>query len=200
MKIEGSSTIQAAPARTFALLIDEDVLRRCVPGVRRLIREGEDRFAVILDVGFGSVEGTYEGRVALSEKVPPSRLQIAVDGQGRLGFVRGKGLLQLESDEKSGAQLTRIAYQGEVQIGGALASVGQRMVQGAARAMVGQFFAAIEAEAKAAESQVPVPVKHGRLRNLLRWLRSILRGLFQRRAVRRARPETTRAASQGGKS
>ncbi len=191
MKIEGSYTIQAAPARIFALLVDEDVLRRCVPGVRRLIREGEDRFALTLDVGFGSVQGTYEGRVALSEKVPPSRLQIAVDGQGRLGFVRGRGLLQLESDEKPGTQPTRIAYQGEVQIGGALASVGQRMIQGAAKAMVGQFFAAIEAEAIAAESPVPIPVKHGRLRNLLRWLRSILRGLFQRFATRRPRSERT---------
>lgn len=191
MKIEGSYAIQAAPARVFALLVDEEVLRRCVPGVRRLIRESEDRFGLTIDVGFGSVQGTYEGRVTLSEKVPPSRLQISVEGQGKLGFVRGKGLLQLEPDEASGAPSTRISYQGEVQIGGALASVGQRMIQAAAKAMVGQFFAAIEAEAKAAESAVPKPVKHGRLRNLLRWLRAILRSLFQQLAARRSRPKRT---------
>jgi hypothetical protein len=95
-------------------------------------------------------------------------------------------LLQLVPDDTSGKQSTRIAYQGEVQIGGALASVGQRMIQGAAKALVGQFFAAIEAEAKAAESAVPVSVRHGRLRNLLRWLRSILKGVFQRLATRRS--------------
>jgi len=105
-----------------------------------------------------------------------------VDGQGKLGFVRGKGFLRLEAEESSGAPSTRLVYQGEVQIGGTLAGVGQRMIQAASKVMVGQFFAAIEAEAKAAQSTSAMPVRHGPLRNLLRWLRSILRGLFHRPA------------------
>ena len=182
MKIEGAQTIQADRPRIFALLQDEDVLRRCLPGVQRLTRQADDRFALTWEVGFGSVRGTYEGKVLLTERDPPERIQIEVDGQGKLGFVRGKGFLRLEAEESSGAPSTRLVYQGEVQIGGTLAGVGQRMIQAASKVMVGQFFAAIEAEAKAAQSTSAMPVRHGPLRNLLRWLRSILRGLFHRPA------------------
>src|SRR5262249_14819771 len=124
VKIEGSQTIQADRPRVFALLVDEDVLRRCVPGVQRLTRQTEDRFALTLEVGIGSVRGTYEGTVSLTERAPPDRIQVEVDGQGKLGFLRGKGALRLEAEERSGAPSTRLLYQGEVQIGGTLAGVG----------------------------------------------------------------------------
>ena len=182
MKIEGTQTIQADRPRIFALLVDQDVLRRCIPGAQRLTRQADDRFALTLDVGFGSVRGTYEGKVSLTERSPPERIQIEVDGQGKLGFVRGRGLLRLEALEAGRAPWTRLVYQGEVQIGGTLAGVGQRMIQAASKVMLGQFFAGIEAEAKAAQRASAMPVKYGPLRNLLRWLKSILRGLFQRPA------------------
>ena len=182
MKIEGVQTIQAERPRVFALLLDEDILRRCLPGVQRLTRQADDRFALTWEVGFGSVRGTYEGNLSLTERAPPDRIQVKVEGQGKLGFVRGRGLLRLEAEESSGTPSTRLVYQGEVQIGGTLAGVGQRMIQAASKVMVGQFFAAIEAEAKAAQSNSAMPVRHGPIRNLLRWLRSILRGLFQRSA------------------
>ncbi len=181
MKIEGKYTTQGTRERVFALLLDEDMLRRCVPGCRRLVREGDDRFAVTLDVGLGSVQGTYEGTVSFRQKVPPERLEMIIDGKGKLGFVRGTASLQLGPGDNA-IQSTLITYQAEVQIGGTIAGVGQRMIQGAAKMMAGQFFAAIEAEAKAAATESAVAVKHGRLRNLLRWLRSILRNLFRRPA------------------
>ncbi len=182
MKIEGTYTSQGPRDRIFALLVDEQVLRRCVPGCRRLIKEGEDRFSVALDVGLGSVEGTYEGTVSLRQKAQPERLEMILEGKGKLGFVRGKASLQLTPAAQNGLPSTLVAYQGELQIGGTIASVGQRMLQGAAKMMAGQFFAAIEAEAKAAESASAVPVQHGRWRNLFRWLRSIFRDIFRRTA------------------
>jgi uncharacterized protein len=180
VKIEGTYASHGPRDRIFALLVDEEVLRRCVPGCRRLTKEGEDRFSVALDVGLGSVAGSYEGTVSLSEKVPPERLQIALEGKGKLGFVRGRASLQLATPAQNGQPSTLIAYQGEVQIGGTIASVGQRVLQGTAKMMAGQFFAALEAEAIAAESASATPVQHGRWRNFLRWLRSILRSLFRR--------------------
>ncbi len=180
MKIEGTYASQGPRDRIFALLVDEEVLRRCIPGCRRLIRDGEDRFSVALDVGLGSVEGVYEGTVSLSQRAPPERLEMVVEGKGKLGFVRGKASLQLTPTAHNGLQSTLIAYQGEVQIGGTIASVGQRMLQGAAKLMAGQFFAALEAEVRAAESASASPVQHGRWRNLVRWLRSVIRTIFRR--------------------
>jgi carbon monoxide dehydrogenase subunit G len=183
VKIEGSYALQAPRDRGFALLVDEDVLRRCIPGCRRLVRESDETFAATLEVGIGSVQGTYEGTVKLSEMVPPERLELIVEGKGNLGFVRGKGTLRLEeTKQEAGRTLTTIFYRGDLQIGGAIAGVGQRMFQSAAKMTAGQFFAAIEAEAKAAESSVATPVKHGFLRNFFRWLRSMLRNIFRRPA------------------
>ncbi len=181
MKIEGTYASTGPRDRIFALLVDEEVLRRCVPGCRRLTKQGEDRFSVALDVGLGSVAGSYEGTVSLSQKAPPERLEIALDGKGKLGFVRGKASLQLTPAPHNGLQSTVIAYQGEVQIGGTIATVGQRVLQGTAKMMAGQFFAALEAEAIAAESASATPVQHGGWRNFLRWLRSVFRSLFRRR-------------------
>ncbi|HEX4801951.1 MAG TPA: carbon monoxide dehydrogenase subunit G [Myxococcaceae bacterium] len=180
MRIEGTYASQGPRDRIFALLVDEEVLRRCVPGCRRLTKEGEDRFSVALDVGLGSVTGSYEGTVSLSEKVPPERLQIDIEGKGKLGFVRGKASLRLAAAAQNGAPSTLIAYQGEVQIGGTIASVGQRVLQGTAKMMAGQFFAAVEAEAVAAETASVTPVRHGPWQNFFRWLRSILRSMFRR--------------------
>jgi uncharacterized protein len=181
VRIEGKYTVDAPPDRVFPLLVDEAVLRRCIPGCRRLVRESEDRFGVSLDVGLGAVQGTYEGTVTLSQKVPPERLEMIVEGQGKLGFVRGKAWLQL-APAHNGSESTLITYQADVQVGGTIAGVGQRMIQGTAKMMAGQFLAAFEAEAKAAQSAQPISVKHGRVRNFLRWLRSIIRDLLQRRA------------------
>jgi carbon monoxide dehydrogenase subunit G len=178
VKIEGTYASRAPRDRIFALLVDEEVLRRCMPGCRSLTKQGEDRFSVALDVGLGSVAGSYEGTVSLSQKAPPERLEIALDGKGKLGFVRGRASVQLRPH--NGLQSTLIAYQGEVQIGGTLASVGQRVLQGTAKMMAGQFFAALEAEAITAESASAAPVQHGRWRNVLRWLRSMLRSIFRR--------------------
>jgi carbon monoxide dehydrogenase subunit G len=180
VKIEGTYTTQGTRERVFALLVDEEVVCRCIPGCRRLVREGGDRFSATLDVSLGSVQGTYEGTVSFSRKLPPELLEMAIDGKGKLGFVRGTASLQLAAPD-SAPQTTLISYKGDLQIGGTIAGVGQRMLQGAAKMMAGQFFAAIEAEAKAAETE-SATVKHGPLRNFFRWLRSILRGLFRRPA------------------
>jgi hypothetical protein len=72
-----------------------------------------------------------------------------------------------------------VVYEGDVQIGGTIAAVGQRMLSGAATMMTGQFFAAIEAEAKAAAAQAPPP-RQGALINFLRWILALVRRLVGR--------------------
>jgi hypothetical protein len=106
---------------------------------------------------------------------PPEHYRIVIEGRGQPGFVKGAGELDLE--ERNGA--TVINYKGEVKIGGTIAGVGQRVIQGAARMMASQFFTAIEAEAKI-EAHEPPP-KHGFFRTVLRWLSGRLRKIFRRR-------------------
>ena len=99
---------------------------------------------------------------------------MVVEGKGQPGFLKGTGAIHLE--EKEGATL--IKYAGDVQVGGTLASVGQRMIQGAAKMMATQFFTALEAEAQTEQGEPPP--QHGFFRTALRWFSGWLRKTFRR--------------------
>src|ERR1700694_5345940 len=145
MKIEGTHQINAPRERVYALLTDPEVLQRCIPGCESLEKTGEDTYAAIIKAGVGMVKGTFKGNVKLEEMRPPEHYRIVVDGKGGPGFVKGTGDFDLE--EKDGATL--IKYAGEMQVGGTIAGIGQRMIQGAAKMMASRFFTALETEAKA---------------------------------------------------
>lgn len=175
MKIEGTHEIRAERERVWRALIDPDVLRRCIPGCERLERTGEDAYAATLRTGVGSIKGVFQGNVRLEEVRAPEHYRIVVDGKGQPGFLKGAGGLDLE--EKEGATL--VHYAGDVQVGGTLASVGQRMIQGAAKMMATQFFASLEAEAQV--QQGDPPPEHGFFRTALRVISGLLRRIFRRR-------------------
>ena len=146
MKIDGTHEINASRECVFALITDPEVLRRCIPGCESLEKTGEDTYAAIIKAGVGMVKGTFKGTVKLAEMRPPEHYRIEVDGKGGPGFVKGTGDFDLE--EKDGATLIR--YAGETQVGGTIAGIGQRMIQGAAKMMATRFFTALEVEAKTA--------------------------------------------------
>ena len=148
MKIEGTHQINAPRERVYALLTDPEVLRRCIPGCESLEKTEEDNYAATMKAGVGMIKGTFKGNVKLEEMRQPEHYRIVVDGKGAPGFVKGTGDFDL--DEKDGATLIR--YAGEMQVGGTIAGIGQRMIQGAAKMMASRFFAALEAEARTAES------------------------------------------------
>src|SRR5256885_8674583 len=144
MKIEGTHELRAARERVYAALLDRAVLARCIPGCERLEQTGEHAYAATLRAGVGAIKGVFQGHVRLEDMRPPEHYRIVVDGKGQSGFLKGTGDLDLE--EKDGGTLIR--YAGDVQVGGTLASVGQRMIQGAAKMMATQFFTSLEAEAQ----------------------------------------------------
>src|SRR6266849_9455488 len=146
MKIEGTHELDAPRERVFALITDPEVLRRCIPGCESLEKTDEDTYAAIMKAGVGMIKGTFKGTVKLEEMRPPEHYRLAVDGKGGPGFVKGTGDFDLE--EKDGATLIR--YTGEMQVGGTIAGIGQRMIQGAAKMMATRFFTALEVEAKTA--------------------------------------------------
>jgi carbon monoxide dehydrogenase subunit G len=144
MKIEGTHEIKAPRERVYALLTDPEVLRRCIPGCESLEKTKENAYAATLKAGVGMVKGTFKGNVKLAEMRQPEHYRIVVDAKGGPGFVKGTGDFDLE--EQDGATLIR--YAGEMQVGGTIAGIGQRMIQGAAKMMASRFFVALEAEAR----------------------------------------------------
>ncbi|MDT4968158.1 MAG: uncharacterized protein QOJ64_2895 [Acidobacteriota bacterium] len=174
MKIEGTHELRAKRERVFQVLIDPEVLKRCIPGCERLEKTGENTYAATLRSGVGSIKGVFTGNVRLEDLRPSEHYRIVVDGKGQPGFLKGSGDLDLE--EKDGGTLIR--YSGDVQVGGTIASVGQRMILGAAKMMASQFFTAIEAEAMT-EVGAPPP-KHGFFRTALRWFSGRIRRAFRK--------------------
>jgi uncharacterized protein len=170
MKIEGTQEVRASRERVFQALLDPEVLMRCIPGCERLERTGENAYAATLRAGVGSIKGLFTGNVRLEDVRAPEHYRMVIDGKGQPGFLKGAGDLDLE--EQDG--VTVVKYAGDAQIGGTIAGVGQRMVQGAARMMAAQFFAAIEAEAQ--RDPEDEPPKHGFMRTALRATRRALQG------------------------
>lgn len=144
MKIEGTYTIEAPRERVFAALTDPAVLQRCIPGCEQMEKSGENRYNAKLTAGVGPVKGVFTATVSLSELVSPEHYKLIVEGKGQPGFVNGTGDLNL----KDAGSATEIQYTGEVNVGGLIASVGQRMIQSTANLLAGRFFKSLESEVK----------------------------------------------------
>ena len=136
MKIEGSADIAAPRERVWAAFLDPAVLAQALPGCEKLEAVGENEYKATMKVGVAAIKGTFEGKVKLSHLEPPQRYRMAVEGSGGPGFVRGDAGMRL-SDVEGG---TRVSYDADVQVGGLIASVGQRMLGGVTKMMLDQFF------------------------------------------------------------
>lgn len=144
MKIEGNYPIKAPRADLWRMLIDPAVLQRCVPGCESLEAAEDGSYKMVMKAGVGSIKGAFTGKIKLDELRAPEHYKMLVEANGKVGFVKGVGTLDFI---EQGAE-TVINYAGEVSVGGTLASVGQRMIQASAKMLAGQFFKAIEAEAR----------------------------------------------------
>jgi uncharacterized protein len=153
VKVSGTHLLSAPRDRVWQLLNDPTFLKECLPGCESMEASGPDQYRVTLTVGIAAVKGKYAGSVTLSEKEPPQRFKMQVEGKGTGGFMQGTGLLELSEDPQG----TKVTYQGDVQVGGPIASVGQRLLEGAAKMMVGQFFTAVNTQLAALSSPPPSP-------------------------------------------
>ncbi|HEU4414635.1 MAG TPA: carbon monoxide dehydrogenase subunit G [Candidatus Angelobacter sp.] len=142
MKIEGTYKIAAPRERVFAALTDPLILQKCIPGCEQMEKTGENQYHAKLTAGVGPVKGVFSATVSLRDIVQPQHYKLVVEGKGQPGFAKGSGELNLSDD----AGATSIAYTGDVNVGGLLASVGQRMIQATGNMLAGKFFKALEAE------------------------------------------------------
>lgn len=146
MKISGSYDIKAPRQAVWEKVIDPDAIAGCLPGVEKLVKTGDDEFSMSLNVGVGMVRGTYDGKVRLLNINEPTDYQMSVEGSGRPGFVKGLGTVRL-TDVGDGS--THVEYEGDVEVGGPVGAVAQRMLGGVTNRMVGQFFGCIEGKISA---------------------------------------------------
>lgn len=144
MDLEGTYTFDAPVERIWDLLMDTDAVAGCLPGCRGLRPAGEDRYEVELGVAVAAVTGNFTGTVALEQKVPPRSYTLAVDGTGRQGFVRGRADVSLEPD----GTRTRVIVKAHADVGGMIARVGQRLLEGVARTTMDRFYACLAARVK----------------------------------------------------
>ena len=140
LDIGGEETFGASVDAVWTAVNDPAVLKACIPGCKEMLPLGEDRFRLILNLKVASVGGSFEGEIGSSEKVAPTQCRITVSGTGTLGHGTGSATFSLTSGA-DGTTLMR--YAGEGEIGGLVAGVGQRILKGVARHLVGQFFTAL---------------------------------------------------------
>ena len=139
MKITGSYTIDAPRDQVWAALNDMEVLARIVPGCERLVQTGENEFEGTVKIGIQSIKGSYSGKIRLEDIQPPHHYKLVASGRSSNGVVDGSGSVDLaEQDGK-----TVLTYGGDAQIGGTLASVGQRLIEGASKQMINQSLKAL---------------------------------------------------------
>lgn len=136
MKLEGSYEIPVPRQKVWDAFLDPEILRQAIPGCEKLEALGADEYKATMKIGVGAVKGTFEGKVRLSDLRPPDSYRMAVDGSGGPGFVRGDTIMTL-SESGHG---TKVAYSADVQVGGLIAGVGQRMIGGVSKMMADQFF------------------------------------------------------------
>ena len=136
MKLQGSYLLPAKPQEVWNLLTDPERLAKCLPGCERLEPQGNNRYSAVLKLGLAAISGSYRGSVELTDLDPPNSYRMKVEGKGAAGFMRGEGRIELR--EKRGK--AELRYDGEAQVGGMIAAVGQRMMEAAARRILQQFF------------------------------------------------------------
>jgi len=136
MKVEGVYSFPGPPQKVWDLLLDPESLRACIPGVETLTETSPDHWDAVMRVGVAAIKGTYKGKVAIVDKQPPSGYTLEVEGSGGPGFVKGSAKIFLEPDGDN----TRVRVDGDGQVGGMLAGVGQRMLPGVAKMLMNQFF------------------------------------------------------------
>jgi carbon monoxide dehydrogenase subunit G len=136
VKIEGSHDIPAPRDKVWAAFLDPATLAKAIPGCEGLEEIGPGEYKAKMKIGVAAIKGTFEGKVRLFDQEPPTRYRMALEGSGGPGFVRGEAAMEL-SDAEGG---TRVSYSADVQVGGLIASVGQRMLGGVSKMMLDQFF------------------------------------------------------------
>ncbi len=135
MKIEGEYVFDGPREEVWALVRDPEVLSTALPGAQSFEKVGENEYEGKMHIRVGPVAGVFSGRITVLNEVPPESYTMAVEGKGGPAFVEATGHVQLAEE---GEGKTRMAYSGELLVGGKLISVGQRLLDSVSKKMIQQ--------------------------------------------------------------
>jgi len=140
MKVNGSYTFPASKEVVWPMLLDPEVLANVMPGCESLDQVADNQYEGILKIKVGPVQGNFKGKVTINDINELEGYSLVVDGKGAPGFVKGDGSLKLQADGDN----TILHYEGDAQVGGRLASVGQRLLDSSAKAIIRQSLEGLE--------------------------------------------------------
>jgi carbon monoxide dehydrogenase subunit G len=154
MEFKGRYTITAAPATVWSALNDPAVLARCIPGCQTLERISPSEFKASVEVRIGPVKASFAGKVSITPQTPEPGYShaAALQGEGQggaAGFAKGTSEVRLTAD--NGA--TVLTYDAKANVGGRLAQIGQRLIDGAAKGIADEFFARFAQEVQSREPE-----------------------------------------------
>ena len=141
LEVTGEQTLRLGRAALWRMLNDPEVLAKSIPGCNAVRRIDDDHYEMGLKIQVASVSGEYKGSVAITDKREPEHYVLSVEGQGSIGFMKGSAAFELEP---KGEGETLLRYAGSAELGGVVAGVGQRVLSGVAKFLVGRFFKALE--------------------------------------------------------
>ena len=165
MELVGTRIIDAKRESVWEALNDPDVLKACIPGCTELIRNEDGGFAAVATQKVGPVKATFKGTVSLSDIVPLESYTISGEGKGgAAGFAKGGARVKL-SDVEGG---TELSYEVEARVGGKLAQIGSRLVDGFAKKLADKFFSNFQLALEGPdESTEPEEKKKGWLKRIV---------------------------------
>ena len=149
MDLTGEYRIPAPRETVWAALNNPDILKACIPGCEELNKTSDTELVAKVVAKIGPVKAAFGGKVTLSDLDPPNGYTITGEGQGgAAGFAKGGAKVRLEPAD--GGAATVLRYAADAQIGGKLAQIGSRLVEGTAKKLADEFFAAFVAQAAVA--------------------------------------------------
>jgi carbon monoxide dehydrogenase subunit G len=159
MDMTGEYRITAARQKVWEALNDPTILQQCIPGCEEIQKLSDVEWTAKVTAKVGPVKAKFGGKVTLSELDPPNGYKITGEGTGgAAGFAKGGAVVKLTDD----ADATRLAYTVQAQVGGKLAQIGSRLIDGASRKMADEFFSRfaeiVGGAGAAAAAQVAAPV------------------------------------------
>ena len=156
MDLTGEYRIPAPRETVWAALNNPDILKACIPGCEELNKTSDTELVAKVVAKIGPVKAAFGGKVTLSDLDPPNGYTITGEGQGgAAGFAKGGAKVRLEPAD--GGAATVLRYAADAQIGGKLAQIGSRLVEGTAKKLADEFFAAFAAQAAVAAPAAPTP-------------------------------------------
>ncbi|MBI1878952.1 MAG: carbon monoxide dehydrogenase subunit G [Chloroflexi bacterium] len=145
MELSGTYTFNAPRDVVWPALLDPEVLAKVMPGCEKLEQIGENEYQGVIKIKVGPVQGVFQGLVSLSDINAPESYRMAVDGKGAPGFMKGEGEVRLEPQ----GDATLMHYSGKAQVGGRIASVGQRLLDSSAKALTRQSLDGLDKQIQA---------------------------------------------------